>query len=82
MLIQVKHLLTKTRNPSEYDITLERQKGELLTVLGDGYCLIEFEDTITKSVKVDSMKIQKKVKLQWYVHEQDFYIPQRLEQKI
>lgn len=74
MTIQVKHELTKSRNPTEYDMRLENRKGEIVHSSYDGYYLIEFELKIKKIIKVDRKKIVKNVKLQWYVHENDFFI--------
>jgi hypothetical protein len=63
MTIQIKNTLNKSRNPTEHKIRLENQVGELIQVVGDGYNLIEF-----KHIKVKGQT------LQWYVHENDFFI--------
>lgn len=72
MTIQVKNILTKTRNPSEHNMKLENKVGEIIQVVGDGYCLIEFNDLkhpgMTKYAGYGAKK------LQWYVHENDFFI--------
>jgi len=75
MRIQLKSILTKTRNPTEHGFKLENVKGEVIQVVGDGYCLVKFDNLeIKKEVKVDRHKVVKFVKLEWYVHETDFFI--------
>lgn len=75
MKIQVKDMLTKSRNPSEYELRIENKKGDIVDNLNDGYYLIEFRDLLLKKiVKFDRKKSIKLVHLQWYVHENDFLI--------
>lgn len=73
-LIEVKSELTKSRNPEEYEIRLENQIGEIIQILGDGYCLIEFSQfKIKMPVKKKSVKTWQFTSLMWYVHEDDFF---------
>lgn len=78
MRVTVKHSLSKTRNPSEHKIKLENQTGELIQVVGDGWCLVEFEYKIVKKIRVDSKTQFVNERLQWYIHELDFFIKQDL----
>lgn len=75
MRIQVKHKLTITRNPTEHGFSLENKKGEMIQIVGDGYFLVRFDDMrIRKDVKVNNRKTFKLLNLEWYVHENDFFI--------
>jgi len=63
MTVQINNKLLKSRNPIEHELRLENQIGKVVQCVGDGYNLIEFE----------SLKIKnKKKRLQWYVHVEDF----------
>ncbi len=64
MRLQVKHTLTKT---TEYKENIRNETGYCTQVVGDGYCLIQF-DNIYKHTK------HGKKNLLWYVHENDFFI--------
>lgn len=64
MNVQVKEKLTKTTECKHLD--LRNKQGYCVQVLGDGYCLIEFDKTVRRKYKTR--------KLQWYVHENDFFI--------
>jgi len=75
MRIKVKRQLSKSRNPSEHGIRLQNQTGELIQVVGDGFNLIRFDQfKIKVAVKINSSKKKKLESLEWYVHENDFYI--------
>lgn len=77
MTIQVKHELTKSLNPDKYEMDIRGKTGDIIQMLNDGYCLIEFHDLLLKVVyKEKKRKLFKLAKLQWYVHEQDFVIHQ------
>lgn len=62
MNVQLKSELTKTKPYPDKDI--RNQTGWVKHVLSDGFCLIQFD------------KIFRATPLQWYVHEEDFYIKQ------
>lgn len=60
MKIQIKPQLTKTKQPTSTD--LRNKIGECVQVLGDGFCLVEFD--------------VKGRKLHWYIYDTDFFIKQ------
>lgn len=74
-MITVNAILTKTRNPTEYDFRLENEIGEIVHQLDDGYTLVKFNGLLIKRmVRVEGRKMWKLVNLEWYVHENDFFI--------
>lgn len=78
MTVQIKDTLKLTRNPTEYDFKLQNRTGTLLQVVGDGWCRIEFEGLFIRIFyKEKKRRMSKLVHLEWYVHEQDFYISQQ-----
>lgn len=78
MTIQIKNTLTKSRNPTEYDAIVTDKVGEVLNALGDGYYLIRFESIkLKKMVKINHKKMLKLVALEWYVHEDDFFMDEK-----
>lgn len=76
-MITINTILTKSRNPTEYGFRIENRKGTIVHNLGDGYSLIRFDDLLLKkmkTVKERKRKMWQLVKLEWYVHENDFII--------
>lgn len=78
MIIQIRHKLTVTRNPTEHGFSLEDKKGELIQITGDGYYLLRFDDMrIRKDFKVNGRKTFKLVPLEWYIWYDDLVITSR-----
>lgn len=77
MTIQIKGSLTKSRNPKEYNVTITNEVGTIIQVLGDGYCLIKFDQfKVAKKTRLNGGVKFVDVPLEWYVHEIDFYLKQ------
>lgn len=75
MTIQVNNRLTKSRNPSEHEFTLENETGEVVHKLDDGYNLIRFSQfQIKEQKRVDNQKKWMLVPLDWYIHNEDLKI--------
>lgn len=75
MTIQVNNMLTKSRNPSEHEFTLENETGEVVHRLDDGYNLIRFRQFYLRELRrVDKKKKWMLVPLDWYIHNEDLKI--------
>ena len=75
MTITVNSELKKSRNPKEHGFRLEKQKGECIEVLDDGYNRISFDQfQIKVQFKLKKKVAWKFVPLEWYLHEDDFSI--------
>jgi hypothetical protein len=81
MTIQVNSKLTKSRNPVEHGYYLENKIGNVIQLVGDGWCLVEFAIRV-EARRIDRVKRNrfgepnKRTKdcLQWYVHDTDFFL--------